>query len=223
MVQLAAVRNGPIHPYSGGRRIGPWGHDHAAPKRLLLRGPDQPPSTRNGGPGYSRGAALGTAPSLEELRAQLERVRRRARLEIAQQLREARSYGDGSNNDEYHAIPEEQRVLEARITSLEQTVARATVVNPDDAGQRVAAIGSTVSIEDLRSGTTTRHRLTSTHRSLGTDVISAASPVGKALVGALPGAIVMVDLPNGRSRSVRLVEAETEPPGAAFTAERDSV
>ena len=58
----------------------------------------------------------------------LERAARRHREEIAQRLREARSYGDGSNNDEYHALREEQMVLEARIALLEATVARAVVI-----------------------------------------------------------------------------------------------
>jgi transcription elongation GreA/GreB family factor len=40
-------------------------------------------------------------------------MRRRTRLEMAQRLREARAYGGGSNNDEYHAVREEQMVLEA--------------------------------------------------------------------------------------------------------------
>jgi hypothetical protein len=56
-----------------------------------------------------------------------------------------------------------------------------------------------------------RHRrqpgaLLSGVHSLGTDTISAASPMGRALVGATPGTIVTVELPNRRSRSVRLAE-----------------
>jgi uncharacterized protein len=41
------------------------------------------------------------------------------------------------------------------------------------------------------------------------DVISAASPIGRALIGAVPGTVATVDLPNGRARSVRLVDVET--------------
>jgi transcription elongation factor GreA len=152
-----------------------------------------------------------TAASLEELRGELERLRRRARLQIAQALRDARSFGEGSNNDEYHAVREEQMVLEAQLAALEQTIERATIAGPDEAAPGAAVIGSTVSIEDLTSGTTARYRLTSAHQSLGPDLISAASPVGQALIGAMPGATVTVDLPNGRSRSMRLVAVETGP------------
>jgi transcription elongation GreA/GreB family factor len=74
--------------------------------------------------------------------------------------------------------------------------------------QGVAAIGSTVWVEDLASGTMAPYLLTSAHQPIGPDVISAASPIGRALMGAVPGTVATVDLPNGRSRSVRLVDVE---------------
>jgi transcription elongation factor GreA len=170
---------------------------------------DATPSVRGDGtPRYGPGDALMTAASLNELRDEFEQLRRRTRVEIAQRLREARSYGDGSNNDEHHAVREEQMVLEARIASLEDTLARATVVDTDEAARGVAAIGSTVLIEDLASGAVSQHRLTSAHHSLGPDTISAASPMGQALIGARPGTTVTVQLPNGRTRSIRLVDVK---------------
>jgi transcription elongation factor GreA len=172
---------------------------------------DAKPSVRGDGTlGYGPGDALMTAASLNELRDELEQLRRRTRVEIAQRLREARSYGDGSNNDEHHAVREEQMVLEARIASLEDTLARATVVDPDEAARGVAAIGSTVLIEDLSSSAVSQHRLASAHGSLGPDSISAASPMGQALIGASPGTIVTVQLPNGRTRSIRLLDVKGE-------------
>lgn len=83
------------------------------------------------------------------------------------------------------------------------------VVDPGGADRGVAVIGSTVLVDDLDSGKAIRYRLASAHHSLGPDAISAASPMGRALVGATPGTTVTVDLPNGRSRRVRLVEVAT--------------
>jgi len=137
----------------------------------------------------------------------LAELRRRHREEIAQRLREARSYGDGSNNDEYHALREEQMVLEARIALLEATVARAVVIESQQLDDGVASIGSTVSIEDLASGSRSRHQLASAHAA-DTGGISAASPLGQALMGNGPGTVVTFDLPNGRTRSVRLTAVE---------------
>jgi transcription elongation GreA/GreB family factor len=103
--------------------------------------------------GYPDGAALMTAASLDELRSELERLRRSTRLQVEQSPREVRPYGEGSNNDEYHAVREEQMVLEARLAALEDAIARAIVVdNSEDLAQDAAVIGSTIAIEDLTSG-----------------------------------------------------------------------
>jgi transcription elongation factor GreA len=155
-------------------------------------------------------AALMTAASLGELRLELEQLRARTRIELTQRLREARAFGAGSNNDEFHAVREEQMVLEARIATLEETIARAAVVDRGAVESGVAVIGSTVLIEDLDSGEVSQYRLASAHHSLGPDSISAGSPMGQALVGAAAGTVVTVDLPNGRSRSVRLADVTTE-------------
>jgi transcription elongation factor GreA len=175
----------------------------------IVRHPGQPAATPEGVNGYPPGAALMTAAGLESLRSELGRLRERTGLEVAHRLREARPYGEGANNDEYHAVREEQMVLQARIASLEETIARAIVVDSGDAVQGVAAIGSTLWVEDLASGATAPYRLAGAHQSIGPDVISAASPMGRALMGAVPGTVATVELPNGRSRNVRLVEVET--------------
>jgi transcription elongation GreA/GreB family factor len=69
-------------------------------------------------------------------------------------------------------------------------------------------MGSTVTIEDLASGATTQCRLASAH-SVGPDVISAAPPMGLTVIGAVPGATLTVELLNGRSRRVRLVDVKS--------------
>ena len=109
----------------------------------IVRHPGQPAATPEGVNGYPPGAALMTAAGLESLRSELGRLRERTGLEVAHRLREARPYGEGANNDEYHAVREEQMVLQARMASLEATIARAIVVDSGDAAQGVAAIGST--------------------------------------------------------------------------------
>jgi len=153
--------------------------------------------------------ALMTAARLAELRAQLDLLHGHERGEIAQRLREARTYGDGPNNDEYHALREEQMVTDARVTLLENTVANAVVIDASRAAEGVAGIGSTITIEDTAGGGERRYRLGSAHEPLERDVISAASPMGRALLGTAPGTIVNVELPRGRHRTVRLLSIET--------------
>ena len=165
----------------------------------------------NGRPLYPPRAALMTAAGLDELRTELERLRQQTRNHVEQRLREARPYGEGSNNDEYHDVREEQMVLEARLAALEDTIDRAVVVDAEHARRGTAVIGATVTIEDLESGLTSRHRLCGAHQTLTPDAISAASPMGQALMGARAGAVAKVDLPDGRSRSVRLVAVRMAP------------
>ena len=168
------------------------------------------PVRSSGGPPKVAAPLLMTQDRLDELQGELAALGRRVREETAQRLRQARSYGEGSNNDEYHAVREDQMVLEARIASLADTVARAVVVDPAESGEGIAMIGSRVSIEDLSDGARSRHRLVSAH-SARRDAISAASPIGQALMGARPGAVITVELPNGRSRSVRVTAVENPP------------
>ena len=179
---------------------------HHAHEQSAVRASD-PAGAKNGSPKRRAAGALMTRAGLEELQVELSGLRRHADEEIAQQLREARSYGDSSNNDEYHAVREQQMVVEARIASLDEAIANAIVVHAEEGADSVAVIGSTVVIEDLASGQKTRHRLASAHSSERT-AVSAASPIGRALIGARPGTAVTVDLPNGRSRSLRLLAVE---------------
>ena len=159
---------------------------------------------------HASAAAPMTAASLQQLRDELQQLRRRGRDEIAQRLRDARQYGDGSNNDEFHAIREEQLVLEARIASLQGTIDTAVVIDPDDYPQGAAAIGSLVAIEDLASGRTTQYRLVSAHDTVNAETITAGSPMGQALIRATPGAVLTVELPNARTRRVRLLDVTTD-------------
>ena len=149
-----------------------------------------------------------TAAGLEELRLSVEALRRRSREELAERMREARGYGEGSNNDEYHAVCEEQAVVEARIAFLEKTLQRAMVVPEGASTDGVASIGSMLTVEDLSGGRVSRYRLAGAHERLDGGVMSAASPMGRALMGASAGTVVTVGLPNGSSRRVRLVAVE---------------
>jgi transcription elongation factor GreA len=158
------------------------------------------------------GPVLMTAAGLMKLERELDQLRQRHRQEISEELRDARSYDGGSNNDEYHALREDQMVVEARMALIEDTLSRAVIVRPDEVANDTATIGSTIVLEDLASpGRNRRYRLASARSGSG-DVISASSPMGRAVMGAGPGAVLTVDLPSGTSRSVRVVAVERSEP-----------
>jgi transcription elongation factor GreA len=144
-----------------------------------------------------------TAGGLQELRTELDRLRGRDREEVCQRLRDARSYGHES--DEVYALREEEMILEARIALLEETISRAVLVSAAQTASGTVTVGCAVTVEDLATGESSRYRVAGAHEPFAPGRISAASPMGQALIGAAPGAVVEVELPRGRSRRLRLV------------------
>jgi transcription elongation factor GreA len=140
------------------------------------------------------------------LSAALSRLRHQLQVEFVERLREARSFGESSENDDYLQIKEEEGVLASRIERLESLLASATVFD-GSAGAGASAnvtIGSIVDVEDTASGEIRAHRLTGGYEPHQPNDISAISPIGRALLGRAPGDEVNVALPNGRQRALKI-------------------
>ena len=127
---------------------------------------------------------------LEAELAELEGPRRTAAVEA---IATARSFGDLSENFEYHAAKNEQGMLERRITLLRDRLSRAVVVEADAAPDAVG-IGSRVVIED-EQGERTELEISSVGG------VSPESPVGRALLGAKEGDEVQIQAPRGAWRA----------------------
>ena len=116
--------------------------------------------------------------------------------EIVERIKEARGFGDLSENSEYDAAKEEQSKNESRINEIRQILSVATVV--EGSGHTLTvSIGTTVELEDEKGkksivGTTETNSLE--HR------ISVESPVGAALVGHEKGDKIEVVAPSGKTR-----------------------
>ena len=72
-------------------------------------------------------------------------------------------------------------------------------------GREAAAVGSAVQVEDLSSGIAREHRLVGDYESREADAVSASSPIGRALIGHVPGDEVEVELPRGRTQRLRVL------------------
>jgi transcription elongation factor GreA len=140
------------------------------------------------------------------LTRELERLRASHRSELAQQLYDVRAHGTTSDDDDRLAVLEEAAIDRARIAQLEDLVRCATVLDDDAEFDGAAGLGSTVEVAD-EAGRTTKYRLIGrrTSESPAHDV-SLGSPVGKALAGARTGDVVHVGLPNGRNRSLTVLD-----------------
>lgn len=140
------------------------------------------------------------------LTRELERLRASHRSELARQLHDVRAHGTTSDDDDRLAVLEEAAIDRARIAQLEDLVRCATVLDDDAEFDGAAGLGSTVEVAD-EAGRTTKYRLIGrrTSESPAHDV-SLGSPVGKALAGARTGDVVHVGLPNGRNRSLTVLD-----------------
>jgi transcription elongation factor GreA len=129
------------------------------------------------------------------LEAELIELEGPRRTEAVQAIAAARSFGDLSENFEYHAAKNEQGLLERRIAILRDRLDRAVVVDTDGAAQSdVVVVGTRVEIEDDHG-----ERLEVEISSVGG--VSPDSPVGAALLGRKVGDEVEIVAPKGSWRA----------------------
>jgi transcription elongation factor GreA len=129
-----------------------------------------------------------TVAQRDALAAELAELEGPKRAEIVQAIATARSFGDLSENFEYHAAKNEQGLLERRITILRHRLENAVLVEQAEDG--VVGVGSVVEVEDEQGD-----RFEVEISSVGG--VSTESPLGGALVGAKVGDVVDVQAPKG--------------------------
>ena len=136
-----------------------------------------------------------TQAQKEQLEAELAELEGPRRAEMVEAIATARSFGDLSENFEYHAAKNEQGLLERRIAILRDRIESAVVIDEDAAAASGSvAVGSKVEIEDERG-----ERMQVEISSVGG--VSPESPLGRALLGAKVGDEVHVEAPRGSWRA----------------------
>ena len=136
---------------------------------------------------------------LEELKKELEYLQTVREKEVSEQIKEARSFGDLSENSEYDEAKTEQGKLYSRIAELEDILLHAVIVDEAEMDSDKISIGCKVIVTNLD----TRKQLPA-YKIVGSqeaDVMSRAvsedSPFGKALMGRKAGDEVIVEAPRG--------------------------
>ncbi|MBQ8107529.1 MAG: transcription elongation factor GreA [Ruminococcus sp.] len=120
------------------------------------------------------------------------------RKEVAQKLKEARSFGDLSENSEYDEAKNEQAILESRINELEILIANATIIDDDDISVHEIGVGSYVKLKDLEFDEIESLQIVgSTESDPDNGKISDESPIGKAALHKKVGDIFEVEAPAG--------------------------
>ncbi len=136
-----------------------------------------------------------TAERLQELREELETLKTKTRLDIADQLKRAKEYGDLSENAEYAQAREEQSRVEARIFELEDLLKKAVIIKKTE-GSTVVQVGSKVTVK--KGSKTMEYMIVGASESKPEEgKISNESPIGRAFLGKKVGDHVDVKTPGG--------------------------
>ena len=141
-----------------------------------------------------------TVEGLKRLSEELVFLKEKKRPEIVSAISEARSHGDLKENAEYHAAKEQQSLNEGRIQVVEDTIARANVIDVtkiENIGKVI--FGSTVSLQDLDSNEKIKYKLVGKDEAeIKKKLIFYQSPIGKGLVGKNKGDFVEINTPSGK-------------------------
>jgi transcription elongation factor GreA len=141
--------------------------------------------------------------SLEEELHHLETVRRR---EVGERIKEAKEFGDISENSEYDDAKNEQAWVESRIAEIGEILANATTIKSPRKNDKVT-LGSKVELKDKGTGEKHIYQIVgSAEADPAQDRISNESPVGQAIMGAKKGESVKVSTPSGKTIEYSVVK-----------------
>ncbi|MBS3973715.1 MAG: transcription elongation factor GreA [Actinobacteria bacterium] len=143
------------------------------------------------------------AEKLEEELRYLEKVRRR---EVGDRIKEAKEFGDISENSEYDDAKNEQAWVEGRIAEINLILSNAIIIAIPKKCDCVS-LGSLVELQDLETEEVHKYRLVgSAEADPDNDRISNESPVGHAIIGSKKGELVKVSTPSGRIIEYRILK-----------------
>ena len=121
----------------------------------------------------------------DELKKELDYSKTTRADEIAELIKEARGFGDLSENSEYDEAKNEQGKLYSRIAELENILLHAVIVDETDMDSDKVSIGCRVTVTNLDNGNVMERK------------VSEDSPFGKALMGSKAGSEITVEAPKG--------------------------
>lgn len=141
-----------------------------------------------------------TLSGRRRIEGELERLVTVERHEVADRIRDAKNYGDLTENAEYEAAKNAQAFVEGRILDLKRILANARTLTEDEVRTDAVGLGSMVTVRDLDFGDEWTLTLVSPFEAdPDKDRISNRSPVGRALLGHRVGETVTVKTPGGET------------------------
>lgn len=141
-----------------------------------------------------------TRDRLKELEAELNYLKTTREKEVAEQIKEARSFGDLSENSEYDEAKNEQAKLYGRIAEVENILSHAVVFDETTEAEHagMVGLGCTVKVRDVELDETAVYTIVGSQEANPMEArISDDSPFGKAMLGKCIGDFVEVEAPVG--------------------------
>ena len=147
-----------------------------------------------------------TAAGYATLENELKHRQQVERPRIIEQITEARSHGDLSENAEYHAAKETQSLNEGRIAELEDKLARADVIDVSKLSGDTVKFGAKVTVADEDSGEEQTYQIVgAAEADINNGRLSVSAPLARALIGKSVGDTVEVATPRG-AKSYEIVD-----------------
>ena len=143
-----------------------------------------------------------TVGGLEKLKEELDHLKNVKRPNIITAIAEARSHGDLKENAEYHAAKEQQSLIEGRKVKIDDTIARANVVDITKIENNGKVIfGSTVALINIKTNEKKTYRIVGKDEAnIEEDLIYFRSPLGKELIGKNKNDIAQLVSPSGERK-----------------------
>lgn len=141
-----------------------------------------------------------TSLRLAELEQELQYLKTTREKEVAEHLKEARSFGDLSENSEYDEAKNEQAQLYGRIAEVENILAHAVIIDDEEAEDVAGRVGlgCTVKVLDLETEEEEIYAIVGSQEANPKELkISDDSPFGRAMLGKAAGSVVEVEAPIG--------------------------
>jgi len=137
----------------------------------------------------------------DKLEGELHALERELTVDLPREIKVAVAMGDLRENAEYHAALDRQRYVRARIGQLQRRLSELGTMNMDRIPKDRVGLGSTIVIIDLDVDVELTYELVIPEMAdLEKGLISAASPIGRGLLGKKDGESVVVEVPSGRKR-----------------------
>lgn len=148
-----------------------------------------------------------TVQGAEQLRQELDNLKKVERPRIIAAIAEARAHGDLSENAEYHAAKEQQSFIEGRIAEVEAKLSSAQVIDPTTVNAEGRVVfGATVDLLDVDSDSEVTYQIVGDDEAdIEKGKISISSPIARALISKEEGDEVVVKVPDGE-RNYEILE-----------------